>query len=345
MSLDRDTLDVEEAIQQGFTSMIASLETLTRTVQQQSHHFKALAASFPTKTSPATDQPQKNPQAEQDQDIVTLNVGGERFLTTRATLLKDEDSFFWSLAGGGGTEWKPDFNDGQEFFIDRSPESFKLVLDYLRSDNRLELMSSWTPQQRIAVHGEVDFFHLPQLKSSIAAETPEVLATSITLCWEDNCHWAMLDRKDACREPWPQAPLCCCFSHNNTWVQFGSNTIGLVWGKLTNRNNRLHPIQAHRVTVTSFRLEVAGSARINCRFGSPNNSVMWQMQPDTSSCECAYDVETGDVVITQEGAVLTTLNWRPRTKFDVPLPCVAVNGEHGPVAVGIMHVGSITNLK
>jgi len=46
---------------------------------------------------------------------VELNVGGQRFATSKANLMRFEGSYFTALLGGG--HWRPDA--GEAFFIDR----------------------------------------------------------------------------------------------------------------------------------------------------------------------------------------------------------------------------------
>eukprot|EP01006_Ploeotia_vitrea_P054358 TRINITY_DN67879_c0_g1_i4.p1 TRINITY_DN67879_c0_g1~~TRINITY_DN67879_c0_g1_i4.p1 ORF type:complete len:302 (-),score=26.14 TRINITY_DN67879_c0_g1_i4:82-987(-) len=59
---------------------------------------------------------------------IQLNIGGQRFCTTRETLLSENDTFFHSLAAS--EHWKPD--DSGEYFIDRDPTQFHHILGYLR---------------------------------------------------------------------------------------------------------------------------------------------------------------------------------------------------------------------
>eukprot|EP01006_Ploeotia_vitrea_P054371 TRINITY_DN67879_c0_g2_i18.p1 TRINITY_DN67879_c0_g2~~TRINITY_DN67879_c0_g2_i18.p1 ORF type:complete len:306 (-),score=35.13 TRINITY_DN67879_c0_g2_i18:25-942(-) len=59
---------------------------------------------------------------------IQLNIGGQRFTTTRETLLSENDTFFHSLASS--EHWKPDQHG--EYFIDRDPSQFGHILAYLR---------------------------------------------------------------------------------------------------------------------------------------------------------------------------------------------------------------------
>eukprot|EP01006_Ploeotia_vitrea_P048314 TRINITY_DN67216_c9_g1_i1.p2 TRINITY_DN67216_c9_g1~~TRINITY_DN67216_c9_g1_i1.p2 ORF type:complete len:345 (+),score=53.24 TRINITY_DN67216_c9_g1_i1:81-1115(+) len=61
--------------------------------------------------------------------VVKLNVGGTVFTTTKQTLLNSPKSFFSGMVSSG--VWQPNKHTG-EFFIDRDPQFFKEILNYLR---------------------------------------------------------------------------------------------------------------------------------------------------------------------------------------------------------------------
>lgn len=63
-------------------------------------------------------------------DIVNLNVGGQKFSTSRQTLCSVPDSFFSSLISGR----IPTCRDEQGYiFIDRDPKYFSIILNFLRT--------------------------------------------------------------------------------------------------------------------------------------------------------------------------------------------------------------------
>ncbi|RNA21503.1 BTB POZ domain-containing KCTD3 [Brachionus plicatilis] len=63
-------------------------------------------------------------------DIINLNVGGQKFSTSRQTLCSVPDSFFSSLMSGR----IPSCRDEQGYiFIDRDPKYFCLILNFLRT--------------------------------------------------------------------------------------------------------------------------------------------------------------------------------------------------------------------
>ncbi|RHX98697.1 hypothetical protein DYB25_000599 [Aphanomyces astaci] len=77
----------------------------------------------------------------QHANIVTLNVGGRVFQTTRATLLNHDGSYFDAMLTSG--QWQPDAQGGA-YFIDLDPVYFDRILNYLRfGDLVLEGLANW----------------------------------------------------------------------------------------------------------------------------------------------------------------------------------------------------------
>ncbi|KAJ3270300.1 BTB/POZ domain-containing protein kctd14 [Borealophlyctis nickersoniae] len=96
-------------------------------------------------------------------DIVTLNVGGRLFTTTRSTLSRYPDSMLARLAAWPHDE--PTETTGSQSssssstpLIDRNPDTFELVLTYLR-DDRGERYEQWikkdTELQRVPISPDV----------------------------------------------------------------------------------------------------------------------------------------------------------------------------------------------
>lgn len=63
-------------------------------------------------------------------EIISLNVGGQRFSTTRHTLQSVSDTFFTVLLSGRIPSYK---DSTGAIFIDRDPELFSIILNYLRT--------------------------------------------------------------------------------------------------------------------------------------------------------------------------------------------------------------------
>ena len=66
-----------------------------------------------------------------DDDIIDLNVGGQKLTTTRSTLCQVEGSFLASMFSGRWEDSLKRDKDGAVFF-DFNPQHFVLILDYLR---------------------------------------------------------------------------------------------------------------------------------------------------------------------------------------------------------------------
>eukprot|EP01117_Protostelium_nocturnum_P013079 TRINITY_DN4855_c0_g1_i2.p1 TRINITY_DN4855_c0_g1~~TRINITY_DN4855_c0_g1_i2.p1 ORF type:complete len:199 (+),score=50.97 TRINITY_DN4855_c0_g1_i2:26-598(+) len=97
------------------------------------------------------------------QKMVTINVGGELFVTTIDTLVKG-DTMLSKMFGG-------DFSNGKDedgnVFIDRDGSNFRLILNFLRS-GRIVL-----PQQRNILDElliEADYYQIIELKNLIESK-------------------------------------------------------------------------------------------------------------------------------------------------------------------------------
>lgn len=64
---------------------------------------------------------------------IKLNIGGQYFLTTKTTLCKHEQSFFYRLCQNDDDNSLPtDKDETGAFLIDRDPQYFAPILNYLR---------------------------------------------------------------------------------------------------------------------------------------------------------------------------------------------------------------------
>lgn len=71
---------------------------------------------------------------DKNKEIVYLNVGGTKFATSKQTLISVENTFFTSLLSHDLNPLIPALKDHEGyFFIDRDPDLFRIVLNYLRS--------------------------------------------------------------------------------------------------------------------------------------------------------------------------------------------------------------------
>jgi len=93
---------------------------------------------------------------------VVLNVGGEKFETSRDTLRGWPQSFFGPLASGRHhVEWEEDGS----LFIDRNPEFFPFILEYLRNGNKVILPEK--VEIRDALMLEAEYYGLDNLVSRL----------------------------------------------------------------------------------------------------------------------------------------------------------------------------------
>jgi hypothetical protein len=88
-------------------------------------------------------------------NIITLNIGGKKFLTKTSTLLSKKDSLFNQMINSyiNNNEEIP-----SEFFFDRSYTHFKTILDYLRT-GQLNL-KKFKNYDRLDIEEELEYYGL-----------------------------------------------------------------------------------------------------------------------------------------------------------------------------------------
>jgi len=115
------------------------------------------------------DQPvSKNASQEKEDDdtVVKLNVGGRLFETRKSTLRKYCDSFFGAMFSGNYASTP---NCQGEYFIDRSPKNFEVILSFLR-DGRVIIPSKLNP---LSIQDDAKFYGL--YEQMFGAEQEKVL--------------------------------------------------------------------------------------------------------------------------------------------------------------------------
>jgi len=105
-----------DKVKQDFNAVINTVEKRMKELEEKESHWAMLEASMDEHIAKVAEK-------------VTLDVGGQKFATTKTTLLKQKGSFFDAMLSSG--KWKPD--DDGSYFIDRNPELFPVILDYLRT--------------------------------------------------------------------------------------------------------------------------------------------------------------------------------------------------------------------
>jgi len=103
---------------------------------------------------------------DRNREWIRLNVGGTYFLTTRATLCKDPESFFSKLCQETPEpQLHTDKDETGAFLIDRDPTYFGPILNYLRH-GKLVINKDLAEE---GVLEEAEFYNLPDLVSLVEA--------------------------------------------------------------------------------------------------------------------------------------------------------------------------------
>lgn len=97
-------------------------------------------------------------------EVICLNVGGTKFMTSWQTMTKEPNSELAKMCDSEAILSQPAvFKDGA-YFIDRDCERFRLILEYLRDG---ELKRGLSEDVLFGLLIEADHFHLTKLKSEI----------------------------------------------------------------------------------------------------------------------------------------------------------------------------------
>eukprot|EP01006_Ploeotia_vitrea_P053949 TRINITY_DN67832_c4_g1_i2.p1 TRINITY_DN67832_c4_g1~~TRINITY_DN67832_c4_g1_i2.p1 ORF type:complete len:308 (-),score=40.13 TRINITY_DN67832_c4_g1_i2:116-1039(-) len=148
------------AVEDAFQCVVQTLADLQDSVQRKWDDFKKKRTDLEAKMNDYN-------LAVNGHKRVSLCVGGMNFDTTEETLLKEKETFFWAMLRSG--QWHPDDKDGR-YFINRSPQKFSAILDYLR-DGEVWNWSKFSTDETNKLREEFDFYQVP---------FPEVKPT---LCW------------------------------------------------------------------------------------------------------------------------------------------------------------------
>jgi Tfp pilus assembly protein PilZ len=91
--------------------------------------------------------------------LITFNVGGNRFSTNLTTLRSVNGTFFERMFRGGRGGWNITSSADGTYFIDRSPRAFEYIMDYLRNG---DLFVRSDAEVRIQLLDDAKYYHLPQ---------------------------------------------------------------------------------------------------------------------------------------------------------------------------------------
>jgi len=103
---------------------------------------------------------------------VKLNVGGQVFVTSVETLTKEEDSMFAIMFSGRFPIRKDE--DG-EIFIDRSPQHFGVILNYLRT-GLFPPRNMYSPFDYATLISEIEFYGICSLYPSLKKREKHFIA-------------------------------------------------------------------------------------------------------------------------------------------------------------------------
>jgi len=108
-------------------------------------------------------------------EIISLDVGGTRFDTSRQTLLKDPNSMLAKMFDPE-SKMKPGLLRNGAYFLDRDPEWFRTILNYLRNG----ILLAETQKELMAILTESRYFGLTGLEEEVIARLEEESASSST---------------------------------------------------------------------------------------------------------------------------------------------------------------------
>jgi len=109
-------------------------------------------------------------------ELIRLNVGGERYTTTRATLTRYPHSMLGAMFSG---TLSTSIDEHGCFFIDRDGSMFRHVLNFLRS-GRLSLPADFNQLDLLAI--EADFFQVEELIKEISRLRTGVDGSYLEVC-------------------------------------------------------------------------------------------------------------------------------------------------------------------
>jgi len=113
-------------------------------------------------------------------ELIRLNVGGERYTTTRATLTRYPQSMLGAMFSGA---MATSIDEHGCFFIDRDGSMFSHVLNFLRS-GRLSLPADFHQLDLLAI--EADFYQVEDLIKEISRLQTSAGGSYLEVCTESS---------------------------------------------------------------------------------------------------------------------------------------------------------------
>ena len=104
--------------------------------------------------------------ADGDGDVLLLNVGGRSFATTYGTV-RSAPGYLANLFKEGSGFRAPTRDTDGRFFIDKNPDTFAVVLEWLRDEGRLLPPAGLTGAMWLRLRSEADFLGLQDLREQL----------------------------------------------------------------------------------------------------------------------------------------------------------------------------------
>ena len=100
-------------------------------------------------------------------DVIEVNVGGKIFTTRKSTLQFEKDSMLAKLFDDDSPFGEVTLDSHERVFLDRDPEMFSVVIDYLRCAGRLVGATSCSLDELAKVKEQAEFFSLAGLCAAV----------------------------------------------------------------------------------------------------------------------------------------------------------------------------------
>lgn len=151
---------------------------------------------------------------KENNEIITINIGGKIFQTIKKNLLKDQDTLFYLLINE-----KDNIN---ELFFDRNPRLFNYILDYLRY-GKIDY-KIFTKEDLNELFEEALFYELTDIRNYLLEKTKDITVVNMNYSGDYLYNGKKIGENDIfslnCKE---MTKGICCKSPG--WVEFELNSL------------------------------------------------------------------------------------------------------------------------
>lgn len=116
------------------------------------------------------DRPSKRARSCEEHPILKLNIGGKRFDVARSTFVNASESIFPRMFGGSLPP--ANLDDNGRFYIDRNPDMFRYIIQWLR-EGACDLPESATDLRKLS--REANFYCLTSLEEMVVEKHAEMM--------------------------------------------------------------------------------------------------------------------------------------------------------------------------